>query len=206
MNRPSRSREGLLLSDQRVLQSGREDPTQGTALLQFQQHPVHPRHTGIKSLAFAHDGRLLAVAEESNNVSLYDCGKHRVIAVCDGSDAGVSDISFAPANGVLLITPNRVFAPLRLWNLQTQELVVESSDTTYVRRMAISPDGASISRFGPGPDFLSFARWESESATRTAAIWEAHEDSLADLAFSQPDGRYVASSAGDEIKIWKMEE
>jgi WD40 repeat protein/transcriptional regulator with XRE-family HTH domain len=77
-----------------------------------------------------------------------------------------------------------------------------------ITAVAISPDGqswAAAGRRGEVRVWESGREGEQEAAPTLHRVWQAHTDTIYDLAFS-PDGRLLASGSWDDtLKLWDLE-
>ncbi len=161
-------------------------------------------------LAFANNGRTLAIAEGSptDRLSVWD--------VADGTNTWSSPASFidlGPHSPPLLIAPDATFIiyggggkkpTVRIIDLPSGKVRWER-DTAgeYVSALALSPDGktlASGTAFTPGPIQL----WDTLSG-RELGRMEGHRAWISMLVFL-PDGKTLVSASADQtIRLWNVE-
>jgi hypothetical protein len=140
----------------------------------------------VLSLALSVDGSLLASADGTGSIRVWDVNKGESIGSLTGHSAGVSSLSFSP-DGSLLASGS---SDLRVWDVQRLEQ--ESNLPTLsvpILGVAFSPVGQLVAAAG-------YDRQLHLLSTSSGALSSlpAEDTPLRSLAFS-PDGRVLA--AGD---------
>jgi WD40 repeat protein len=92
-----------------------DDGTRVLWSLQFNKEIVRERDTLVRSLAFSHDGKTLAVGREDKHVALLDAATGKVLRTLDPIDAAVTALAFSP-DGTMLVGGS-VDGHVTLWNL-----------------------------------------------------------------------------------------
>ncbi|QEH35190.1 Serine/threonine-protein kinase PrkC [Aquisphaera giovannonii] len=101
------------------------------------------RPSPIAGLAFAPDGRALAVADESGGVALLDPDGLAVRSTIRGATDRLLGLAYAP-DGQSIATCGRS-GVIRLWDAVTgQELLVLKGHKSQVNALAFSPDGSTL--------------------------------------------------------------
>lgn len=172
----------------------------GTLIRDFD--PSSPALSAINSVSLAPDARLLATANFSNDIALWNVRTGKVQRLLKGHDKGVRAVAFVNG-GKRLISAGGFSRPsgeLRLWNVATGKLekilapaAAEESpilDTTGRESLCLSRDGSRLaSRSSRGVTIWDTARW---IRLRTFATSE-HSSWFGGMAFS-PDNRILAMS------------
>jgi WD40 repeat protein len=155
-----------------------------------------------RGLAFAPDGKRLAIGSPDGTVRLWDVPARRVIGTLHGHPFGVTHVGFG-AEGVL-VTGNgaaagAVTASVRLWNVARGQLLADLPGDPRVPlgSLALSPDGRTVATGSPA---RRVTLWDVASH-RTVATLEGEAD-VSSLAFS-PDGTLIAAGQPDgSLYLW----
>jgi WD40 repeat protein/serine/threonine protein kinase len=162
--------------------------------------------TGVKRVAFTPDGRLLAVAEDNSQVTLWSVESLKLVAELPQHQAQIADIEFSPDGAMLALAPNSMGNPLRLWNWRSQELFAVPREEVKGRFVSFSSTGRFVALFGPTPQVSLAEAVASGTYTRYAEMPLAHDWDVKDVAFSRPDERYLATADGTQIRMWDLAE
>jgi WD40 repeat protein len=103
----------------------------------------------ITQIAYSPDGTLLAVADDSARVWLYETPTLTAVGVLQGHTKGVEAVAFSP-DGKLLASGS-TDKTVRLWEVaQRGEVAVLKGHTSIVKGVAFSPDGTLLASGGAG--------------------------------------------------------
>lgn len=193
----------LRLLQEHVPQSGQED-LRGFEWfyywrLSHQKQRTLPQHDLVQFLAYAPDGKSLAVALDSGNIRLLDVARQQEIQLLKGHTDRVYGVAFAPNNKTLVsVSWDHT---VRIWDITTGlELRSLVTHEDKVFSLAISPDGKLIA---------------SGDSTGTVHLWDAVTGRLLKslkplsnivyaLAFSA-DGKTIATANNDNnVKIYDV--
>jgi WD40 repeat protein/serine/threonine protein kinase len=154
---------------------------------------------GASAIAFAPDGRTLAVSSWSGGVQLLDTtdeqntrslsnqmSAHRLVFSPDGSKLAVSTLSAAP---------------ILLWEtLSGRELPSPAGHKDTVNSLAFSPDGRVLAS---ASNDVTIKLWDVASGRELATL-KGHTNSVQDVVFS-PDGARLVSTAQDgTTRVWEV--
>lgn len=170
---------------------------------------IHARCPWANAVAFAPDGKLLAVAHMDGEVGLWDFATFKQKRVLKGHKGDATSVAFAPG-GRLLASGGRDHKVV-LWNASSGQEACRLPCSAEVVSVAFSPDGRLLaageycgglpSVYGSGDVRL----WDV-AHKRCRAILKGHSKGARSLAFS-PDGQTLAT--GDEqgiIRLWDLRE
>ncbi len=155
----------------------------------------------VRAVAYSPDGRLLAVADQSGAITLWDAAsRRRVGASLVGHSGPVNALAFSP-DGQILASAGADGA-VRLWTLAdmgeigSEELAGHADDVWGV---AFSPDGRTLAS-GAADDTIRL--WDVETRQPIGQPLAGHTSYVTSLAFS-PDGRLLASGSDDAtVRLW----
>jgi WD40 repeat protein/serine/threonine protein kinase/class 3 adenylate cyclase len=169
--------------------------TSGKLIREFTQEPGN----WDNKLAFDPTGSLIATAQHSGAVALYDASTGRLLMHLGGSSSIIDemkDVAFSP-DGHLLAAISFT-ATLYLWNMPSgAEVFHKQAQTGEGTAVAFSPDGTTIATAG-----LNGATPWSTSGTKLQTM--SGGGRAESVAFS-PDGRSLATGGEDGVaRIWDV--
>jgi WD40 repeat protein len=115
-------------------------------------------HEEVYALAFAPDGRTLALGDQAGAVKLLDAATGKPTVLRDGQGGQVASLSWAPDGKALaacVVRPPRP-ATVGVWNVATGKKEAELGGfAAPVSDLAFSPDGRSLAAAQDGNDWLT---------------------------------------------------
>jgi len=160
-----------------------------------------PGHHGtIWAIAFAPNGKLLAVGDGSGDIRLWDPTTSEARGILTGDPLVMRALAFSP-DGLTLASAGTGDKDVKFWDVisrvQTGALNVNGNGVTS---MAFSPDGRLLATgFREGVVRL----WDVNTQA-VLASWDAHKGLVYGVAFS-PDGRTLATAGEDrQGKLWDL--
>jgi eukaryotic-like serine/threonine-protein kinase len=150
----------------------------------------------LSSLALSADGKTLAVvvaADQENIVQLWDLASRRPSGSLLGHERALCCLEFAPGGQVL--ATGSYDKTVRLWDVANKKQLHQFQHTYYVFSVAFSPDGKFLAAGDPGGNALV---WDLATRQKVAQLSQATR-----VRFS-PDGKLLASAAGQSIRLWDV--
>lgn len=161
-------------------------------------HTLRGHVNWLRAVAFAPNGKTLVSGGADQTARLWDVGTGQTQKMLGGDSAVVSSLAChsrwtGNAGDWLLMGGDR----LRLWNLQTGELL-KTAENTGIGRTIAAPDGVALAG---GAWDGTVGLWNPET-TSVLRSWKGHDLTVTALAFA-PDGKMLCS-AGDDllVKLW----
>jgi WD40 repeat protein len=158
---------------------------------------LEAHESGISSLAFASDGKLLASgADDANEICLWDMIRKKKFAILEESLS--QSIIFSP-NGKLLAT--RGFAGrVPLWDITLQKQIAELQileNQKFVYSIAFSPDGNLLAASCEDGTIRFWDVFRQEEKAVQTFSTEA-------IAFSPHDGNLLAFGTREALYLWDV--
>jgi WD40 repeat protein len=152
----------------------------------------------VMEIAFAPDGRTLAVRDEGRTGYLWDVAAAGVVRRLEGHRGGLTSIAFSPA-GNLVATGAWEDPVVRLWDPATGKQVRQiTAHQRDVLSVAFSPDGKELATAG-NLDPVRF--WDPTTGRRLREA-EAHQACSAHQLCYYPGGKRLAGIAGLRVVVW----
>ncbi len=153
----------------------------------------------VLNLAISPDGRLLATTPDRYDIKIWNLVKDEKPKSFPTSFTGaVNCLAFAPGGGVL--ASGHYDGVIRLWDVNTGQLIRSMTAQGVVESLAFSPDGSLLAS-GHSFDEQSIHLWAVLSGDLLNTL-TGHQHAVDHLAFS-PDGQLLASSSYDgTIRLW----
>lgn len=101
------------------------------------------RHSSVYALAFAHDGKTLAVGTRDKHIQLWNVPTHQYIVSLEGHKHVVCELAFSPDGKTL--ASGDTGGKIHLWEIPTRrQLTLLDGHKSYVRTLAFAPDGKTL--------------------------------------------------------------
>ncbi|HZZ72238.1 MAG TPA: FecR domain-containing protein [Pirellulales bacterium] len=155
---------------------------------------------GIASLAFAPDGKSLALGTMGGRVVLWDIASERAERTFAVGNGYVTGVLFSP-DGRWIAAMRRADAKLMLWSVEDGgDPVPLSAHGAAIHAIAFSPD----SRFlAAGTHDGNVTVWTA--ADKTESLWfTTHGQSVLSLAFTADSQSLLSASYPGLIEFWRM--
>ncbi len=161
---------------------------------------ISPVRSTVRSLAFSHDGRYVAVGYENKTIVVRDLTTGReVCPALIGHDGTPWSLSFSP--DAKLLVSGALDNSVILWELSRGRLRTRfRGHANQVQCVAFAPDGKTAA--SGASDYL-VKLWDvSDDGPRD--VLEGHTMAVESVAFS-PDGRLLASGSRDRtVGLWNV--
>jgi len=163
--------------------------------------PLTGHELAVESVAFNHDGTLLATTSWDHTVRLWNPAKRELVAILNGHKAGVEGVAFSPDGDVLATTS--ADGTVRLWDAEDPAagrcIGVLEGHVGSVWGVAFRPDGAVLASAGADG---TVRLWNPHTCEPARGPLTGHEDSVWAVAYS-PDGRLLVSTSWDKtVRLW----
>jgi WD40 repeat protein len=165
---------------------------------------LEPQVGAILQVTVSPNGESVAAASAERRVVVWSTDEwYQVSTLEEGHRGEVRSLAYAP-DGRTLATAG-ADGSVKLWDasgyggsIGDLQAVIKSSLRT-VDSVALAPDGRTLATGGTDKTVML---WDTATGQRQATLL-GHADSIRLLAFS-PDGEFLASSAGSEVKLWEV--
>lgn len=163
-----------------------------------------PERRGIRSVAFASDGKRLAYSGWGRVVKVVDIESRDTIKI---ATPGAARLSFSP-DGKMLVTATERPNELKLWDPTTGKQIRSFDGEAFrFQDVCFSPDGSQLAASGGEFTEDRFGRvgiYDVETGRQLRTI-DAHDEPVIRVAFS-PDGKTLATASGDATaRLWDVE-
>lgn len=153
-----------------------------------------------RSLAFSRDGTILAVADDLENIHLWQLNPWEESATLPGHTGRVNKVVYSP-NGRYLASASADHTA-QLWQVEPgyiPYLLIRHSQPVY--DVAFSPDGTLVASAG-GDGIVRL--WEVERKTEQQVLADPNGNVMVSLTFS-PDGKLLVSGQGNgTFTLWEV--
>ena len=166
----------------------------GETLRTFPDHP-----TSINRLVFSNDNRILAGADETGTIKLWDLSNGQIKGTFS-TGGKVTALRFAPSGRALASASED--GTVSLWDLQTSSLNLQlKKHTAAVNAIAFSRNGALMAT---GGDDRTVIIWDTVSGKSRRTL-KGHDLTVTSLAFS-PDASLIACGSGNaSVVLWDVQ-
>lgn len=149
-------------------------------------------------IAFSADGRMVAAADESGAIGIWDLGSGQAFPAI-ASAGKTTALRFAPGNRTLASANED--GSVELWDLQTGVMSSRlQKHSGAVNAIAFSSDGTLMAT---GGDDRTVIIWETAKGKARRTL-KGHDLTVTSLAFS-PDGSMLASGSGNaSVVLWNV--
>ncbi len=146
------------------------------------------------SIAFSHDGQMLAAGETNGFIHLWDFTNGRAIKTIEGHTGRVSSIVFS-SDGKTLISGSWD-KTVRSWDIPSGQQLSEIKTDGYITSIAISPDSKLIAARTEEQNILLWHTGKDEPPTLIESPVYAYR-----IAFNL-DGKLLAVAGNNKIILW----
>jgi len=197
-------------SDGMVLAAGSDDgvirlwnvgsPAGYAAAFPSNPYKVLPGHSdAVCSIAFSHDGALLASGSADGTIRLRNATTGEDIRTLEGHSWGVTCVAFS-SDGRLLASAS-LDKRIMVWDVATGTCVhTLSGHTGSVQSVAFDPSGTYLA--SGSTDHTAVLWWVTDGTP--VRSFEGHDDEVSSVAFT-PDGKVLVSASVDaRIMCWDV--
>ncbi|HEV8587834.1 MAG TPA: caspase family protein [Pyrinomonadaceae bacterium] len=164
--------------------------TSGTELRSLSGHS-----SGVNSIAFSPDGKMLASGSDDKTVTLWDVAKGKELVTLSGHTNDIYSVAFSP-DGKTLASVSLLPTMIKFWDVATGKELRTLSGLS-VSSVTFSPDWKTLASGG------DIGLWDMATGRKLRTL-SGHTNAVASVAFS-PDGKILASGSEDtSIKLWDL--
>ncbi len=159
-----------------------------------------PGHSStVSSVAFSADSRLMASADWSGKVQVWDVATSTLLYSFQSVSNRVDSVAFSPDGTRLAAAGQDNY--VRWWNLSTKIALPDlSGPTATVNALAFSPDGSLIAA---ASDDQNVYLWDGNTGAPRLLL-TGHASYVTSVAFS-PDGKLIAAGGEDDtLRVWNL--
>lgn len=202
--------ERLILPDSHIIQSVFSEDSHflatassnGTLKIQntvSYKETVWKTDEDILALALSQDGRYLAVASKTHNISIWDWQQTYFEPLKKISlEFNIQVLSFSPDTQHLIMIGDDNFVHIWTWQEQRKEHSYELKHNDAIRSVSISPDGYNL--LVANKDGNAYV-WDIKTGVLVYQL--SHQEDVLEAIFSV-DGRYIATTSKDGTAgIWE---
>lgn len=168
------------------------------------QRTLRGHTSGVSSVNWSPDGKLLASASQDGTVKLWDAQNRRDMLTFKGHSHWVTSVCFSPDGRRLASASRNPGHPgeVKVWDAHMgQEILTLKGHTNAVLCVCWSPDGK---RLASASWDQMVKVWDTGTGQETLSL-KAHADGVNSLSWS-PDGHHLASGGSDRtVKVWDAE-
>jgi RNA polymerase sigma factor (sigma-70 family) len=169
----------------------------------------------VTAIAFAPDGKTLAIASSEGKVELWDTEVVKRLATLRGHRGSVGALAFTADNKTLIsanVSPASRWNEVKLWDVAARKERITLRGHQFQGGPAVvSPDGRTLAvarlvknardSFSPPDEISEVKLWDLTSGEELAVL-RGHEGKITAMAFSG-SGNLLATGSDDEtVKIW----
>ena len=157
---------------------------------------------GVYSVAFTHNGKLLAVGDFNGHTYLWDVATRKpIFAFTDPGPKGVNSVAFSPDGKILAVGDGN--GPTYLWDVATRKLIFPLSDpgTKGVKSVAFSPDGKLlVAGDGNGHTYL----WDVATGKLISTLPNPGTRGVSSVACSPDNTTMAVGGNNGSIYVWNV--
>jgi serine/threonine protein kinase len=153
----------------------------------------------VESVAFSHDGQILASGSGDNKIKLWLVSTGREILTLTGHSSSVNSVAFSHDGKILASGSDD--KTIKLWSVSTgTEICTLTGHSSWVYSVAFSSDGQILAS---GSFYKTIKLWSVSTGKKIYTL-TGHSSWVYSVAFSG-DGQILASGSDDKtIKLWSL--
>ena len=153
--------------------------------------------SGITSVAFSYDGKILAAGDSSGEIRLWRVADNQPLNIFQGHTNWVTALNFSSDN--TLLASGSSDSNVKLWDIETgQCLKTLAEHEGEVWSAVFSPNGEFLAT---GSDDCTIRIW-NVSTGKCLKVFQGHTSWVTSLAFSFDGNMLVSGSDDRTIKLW----
>ncbi len=157
-------------------------------------HPI-----GFRSVAFSHDGKMLAAGCDNGELKLWDVVRRTELLSLRAHASALTTLAFSPDDRVL-VTGSRD-RTMKIWEIRSGDLIrTLRGHPREINAVAFSPDGRLLASVGGGSTMVL---WDVHTWQEVRRL-TGHKFTVTAVAFA-PDGKTLATAGWDRtVKLWDL--
>ena len=161
---------------------------------------LHGHSWGVTCVTFSPDGQWLISGSRDETVRVWDVANESTRQILENHKHGVESLVVSGSGDKILVGSRD--CRLRLWDLNSGELLQKYRQNTWVRAVAISPDGQLMAA-GSGIDDTTIRIWDIPSKQLVNQL-SGHWSSLRTISFGEDNSSLVSAGYDYTVKSWDI--
>ncbi len=162
--------------------------------------PITDHTEQVATVAFSHDGKLLATGSWDGTVKVRDPMTRKVLfTINDDRPARAEAVAFSPNDDILAIA---FYERVKLWNVKTnKEITTLNAKSASFLTLSFSHDGKMLA--GASTDHLVWL-WDVNTF-KELRVLRGHSSTVVSAVFTVGDKTLISSSTDKTVRLWHID-